>query len=345
MTRPGILSITSNRLIIITIVLFWLYIGQTFFIPLAFALLFTVTLSPVAQYLEDKRIPRIIACLLIVLIFLSLSGLIIFFLFSESMKILQDIPTIQVKLRGLILNFINSAEALTGFPLKANLQFDKVADDSLKNLISWMVNSLSTVGSGLVIFTITPLYMFFMLYYRGLLKKVMNARFTGESLLKINNIFSLSELSIRNYLIGTFFMVIICAVLSLIVLSLFGVKYAFFFSILLAILNLIPYVGNFIGFVLIIMFYYLSNESLPSAFFLLIVMYISNLIQENLIRPFLVGNKMEINAMAVLLALVAGGYMWGFSGMILFIPLIGIIKILLENDKDLKPYSLFLGSN
>jgi predicted PurR-regulated permease PerM len=339
------LAVISQRLIIITLVLVWLYLGQTFFIPLAFALLFTVTLSPVAQYLENKKIPRIISCILIVLVFISFSGLIIFFLFSESVKILQDVPTIQIKLRQLVLSLIDSVEKLSGFPLKDNLEFDKMADNSLRNVITWLVNSLSTVGSGLVIFTITPLYMFFMLYYRGLLKKVMNARFTGESLLKINNIFALSELSIRNYLIGTSLMVIVCAALSLIILSLFGVKYAFFFSILLAILNLIPYIGNFIGFVLIVLFYYLSTDSLPSAFFLLIVMYISNLIQENLVRPFLVGSKMEINAMAVLLALVAGGYMWGFSGMILFIPLVGVIKILLENDQKLKPFSLFFGSD
>jgi predicted PurR-regulated permease PerM len=345
MTPGNKLAIISNRLIIISIVLVWLYLGQTFFIPLAFALLFTVTLSPVAQYFENKRWPRILVCILIVLAFISLSGMVIFFLFSESVKILQDVPTIQTKLRQLVLSLIDSAENVTGFPLKENLEFDKVADNSLKNVISWMVNSLSTVGSGLVIFTITPLYMFFMLYYRGLLKKVLNARFTGESLLKINNIFALSEQSIRNYLIGTSLMVIVCAVLSMIILSLFGVKYAFFFSILLAILNLIPYIGNFIGFVLIVIFYYLSTDSLPSTFFLLLVMYISNLIQENLIRPFLVGSKMEINAMAVLLALVAGGYIWGFSGMILFIPLVGIIKILLENDQKLKPFSLFFGSD
>ncbi|HMQ00831.1 MAG TPA: AI-2E family transporter, partial [Cyclobacteriaceae bacterium] len=284
-------------------------------------------------------------CMLIVLVFISLSGLVIFFLFSEAMRILQDVPTIQLKLRQLVINVIDDIEAFSGLPLKANLEFDRLADDSVKNIAGWMVNSLSTVGSGLVIFTITPLYMFFMLYYRGLLKKVLNARFTGDSLLKINNIFALSEMAIRNYLIGTFLMVIVCAVLSMIVLSIFGVEYAFFFSILLAILNLIPYIGNFIGFIIILIFYYLSNESVSATFFLLMVMYISNLIQENLIRPFLVGSKMEINAMAVLLALVAGGYMWGFSGMIIFIPVVGILKILLENDKTLKPFSLFFGSD
>lgn len=344
MDRLNLTRLISHRLIIITIILIWLYLGQTFFIPLAFALLFTITLSPVAEYLEHKKFPRIISSLLIVMVFISLSGLVIFFLFSESVKILQDVPTIQLKVRALLLNLINNVEDFTGFPLKESLEFDKAAENSLRNIISWIVSRLSTLGSGLVIFTITPLYMFFMLYYRGLLKKVINSRFTGEHLNKINNIFQLSELSIRNYLIGTFFMVIICAVLSLIVLSIFGVKYAFFFSILLAVLNLIPYVGNFIGFVVILFFYYLSKESISSTFFLLMVMYVSNLIQENLIRPFLVGSKMEINALTVLLALVAGGYMWGFSGMIIFIPLIGIIKILLENDKELKPFSLFFGS-
>jgi predicted PurR-regulated permease PerM len=56
-----------------------------------------------------------------------------------------------------------------------------------------------------------------------------------------------------------------------------------------------------------------------------------------------VGDKLSLNALAVFISVIAGGVLWGVTGMIVFIPMVGIIKIILENNERTRPYSLFFG--
>jgi predicted PurR-regulated permease PerM len=53
------------------------------------------------------------------------------------------------------------------------------------------------------------------------------------------------------------------------------------------------------------------------------------------------GNKLRINAFVVFLAVIVGGFIWGVSGMILFIPIIGVVKIVMEQNEKWAPYAVF----
>ena len=64
----------------------------------------------------------------------------------------------------------------------------------------------------------------------------------------------------------------------------------------------------------------------------------------NFITPRIVGSKVSINPFMALLALIIGGEIWGISGMILFVPLIGILRVLFEEIDSLKPYGYLLGN-
>lgn len=63
--------------------------------------------------------------------------------------------------------------------------------------------------------------------------------------------------------------------------------------------------------------------------------------KENFLRPKLIGDKMEMNAMMVFTAVVVGGMIWGFSGMVLFIPMLGVLQALLNSNPLWKPYTIF----
>jgi predicted PurR-regulated permease PerM len=56
-----------------------------------------------------------------------------------------------------------------------------------------------------------------------------------------------------------------------------------------------------------------------------------------------VGDKLSLNALTVFISVIAGGILWGVTGMIVFIPMAGIIKIILESREQTRPYSLFFG--
>jgi predicted PurR-regulated permease PerM len=61
------------------------------------------------------------------------------------------------------------------------------------------------------------------------------------------------------------------------------------------------------------------------------------------IEPFVVGGEVNLSALATIIALIAGGLLWGIAGMILFIPLLGIAKIVFDNVEKLEPIGFLIG--
>jgi predicted PurR-regulated permease PerM len=73
------------------------------------------------------------------------------------------------------------------------------------------------------------------------------------------------------------------------------------------------------------------------------MLWIIQLTENNLITPVIVGSKVKVNTMVVILAILIGGSLWGVSGMILFIPLMGVLKITFDRIPSLAPYGYLLG--
>jgi predicted PurR-regulated permease PerM len=72
-----------------------------------------------------------------------------------------------------------------------------------------------------------------------------------------------------------------------------------------------------------------------------VALFVMNFLQDNVIRPWIVGDKLKLNAFAVFVAIIIGGMIWGVSGMILFIPIVGVAKIILESKEENGVYAIF----
>ena len=125
------------------------------------------------------------------------------------------------------------------------------------------------------------------------------------------------------------------------VFLIFGLKFALFFAVFLALLNLIPFIGNPIGLVVIMFFAIITKDNMLIPILIFVGLFVMNFLQDNVIRPWIVGDKLKINAFAVFVAIIIGGMIWGVSGMILFIPIAGVAKIILESKEEHGVYAIF----
>lgn len=172
----------------------------------------------------------------------------------------------------------------------------------------------------------------------------MESTFKGGELESMRTFFTSAKNSIQNYLAGTLLLTGVSAIMSFVILLFCGIHYAFFFAVFIAVLNLLPYIGNLIAFAVVLVFVWITKESMGIVLLVGGLLYASNLVQENFLRPKMVGDKMEMNAMMVFSAVILGGMIWGFSGMVLFIPLLGILQALLNSKKEWKGYAIFFKS-
>ena len=332
-------------MVLLGLTLTLMILGEQLFIPLTWALVFAFILFPFCDWLEAKGIGRTWSSLIATLLFTILSAVVLFYLVYQSVRILQQEGAIYDTIRDAYENVRMWFYTKLGMDIFHPEEGAKIGTDSLGRVINFAAREISSIGRNVVTITLIPMFLFFLLLYRGLAMKFTKARYEGKKLAQLENFFTKSEYSIQNYLWGTLILTGITSAMAFVILLLFGIRYAFFFAIFIGILNLIPYIGNLAAFVVVLLFVYVTKQDIGITIFCGLALYAANLIQENVLRPKLVGDQMEMNAMVVFTGVIVGGMIWGFSGMVLFIPLLGILKSLLESNPKLKMYSIFFESD
>jgi predicted PurR-regulated permease PerM len=149
---------------------------------------------------------------------------------------------------------------------------------------------------------------------------------------------------IQRYIIGMLTVMLILAFLNTAGLWLVGLDHAMFFGGFAAFLALIPYLGIILGALPPVLFALLMYDSLLYAAGVIVVFGTIQFLEGNFITPNVMSSQVSINPLAAMLALFIGGQLWGIAGMILFIPLTGIMKVVFDRVDALNPYGYLLGN-
>ena len=200
----------------------------------------------------------------------------------------------------------------------------------------------STTGTFLAMFALIPLYIFFLTYFREKYKKfiVLIAEENHHKVMQILN--KISLVSVK-YLKGVMIDVLILSVLGSIGYLLLGIKHAILFGVLAAILNIVPYVGVLIGSLLPILMAIITKDEIGYAIGALGVAVTVQFIDNNFISPYVVGSSVSLNPLSAMIVLIVGAMTWGIAGMILSIPLAGMMKVVFDNIESLKPWGYLIG--
>ena len=164
-------------------------------------------------------------------------------------------------------------------------------------------------------------------------RKFTGAIFNKRIYLNIDKYFNRSNQIFFKFLSGQLVDAIVVGVITSIAMSIMGVKYAVLLGFLIGLFNLIPYIGAIIA-VTIAGIITLLTGGLSQAIWMLVVVIILQQIDANIINPKIVGNSVEISPILVILAVTIGGAYFGLIGMFLAVPVIAIVKVILEDFID-----------
>lgn len=149
----------------------------------------------------------------------------------------------------------------------------------------------------------------------------------------------------RQYLTGVVTVMAIMSVMNSVGLLALGIRNAIFFGVLAAVLNIIPYIGVWIGSSLPMFMALLTKDSLFYPVGVIVLFLFTQFIDNNFLTPRITGSQVKINALATIGVILVGNLVWGVAGMILFIPLLGIAKILFDNVDVLNPFGYLIGDD
>lgn len=321
--------------------------AKTIILPLLFALFFSILLSPFCGWLEKYKFPRFLSSLAGLLLgFIVIFG-IGFFFYNQVVSFAEDVDMVAERLEELL----SSMESFfaTWFAVEGEINLDRVVSAS----IEWIQDNATSLTRGLTgaASTITsiflvPVYTYLMLLFRDVLKNFALKAFgkgDEKNTIKVHSIILKVKTLVQKYITGLLIVIAILAVLNSIMLTIIGVDHAIFFGVFAAMLNVIPFVGPIMGSILPILYALITMDSLFYPLIILLGFYIIQLFESNLFTPTIVGSQVSMNALATLLLIFIGAQIWGLAGMILFIPLGAIIKVICDEVDSLNHFGYLLG--
>ena len=313
-------------------------------LPMLFAALFSLLLLPICRWLEQRGLPRVLAIIMcLLLLVLGLAGIILGF-GSQLTQFKSELPLLQDKLLEFFRDAQEWAHRRFGYQ---PMSIEDLKESSLRLLKksggSYLGTTLNTTSAVLSNLAQVLIYIFCLLLYRDHLRQFMFRFVAPDKRTSVLHTFDNIQTVVQAYISGLFKVIIIVAVLNAIGLIALGVKFAIFFAIFASVLAIIPYIGIMIGAALPTIVTLVETGSPVQAALVIGVFVIVQFLEGNFITPMITGSQVSINPLAAILALILGAELWGTPGMILSIPLIAVIKVVLDANKTTEPWGFLLG--
>lgn len=237
----------------------------------------------------------------------------------------NELPNDSILKSEQVNDFIESIQHID---LREYFNFDRVME--------YISGAISAV-TGIVDVFVAVIVSIYVLAERGkiltFVKRFAEAVFKERTYKNIDKYYKHSNEIFFKFIASQFLDAVVVGILVTIAMSIMGVRYAPLLGFFIGLFNMIPFVGAIIA-VGISAIITLITGGLSQAIWMLIVTIILQQIDANIINPKIVGKSLKISPILVLLAVTIGGAYFGILGMFLAVPVIAIIKILIEDFVD-----------
>ncbi len=303
-----------------------LYFGRALFIPLSYGLFIALLLYPVCRWLEQKKVSRPLSILLSLGLLSILLGIIIYLLFRQLAELQVLWPGLKAKLQVSMTQWTNDlGQYLNITQEQGNQLLSQGFEKSLGSLFGILGNALGRSISSVVNLLLIPIYTYLILFYRTQFVRALTLLVPDRMQSQMSSIMSESVNSYVEFIKGMMTVYLIVGILNSTGLLILGIPHALLFGFIASIMTFIPYVGIMIASLLPIAVSWSLYDSIWPPIGVIVIYAVVRYLEANLIFPWAVSQRVNLNTLATLVIILAGGILWGGSGMILFIPFAAIL--------------------
>jgi AI-2 transport protein TqsA len=322
-----IVTVTALLISIIAVV-FVLKTLKGIFVPLVVAVFLTYLFAPVVELLAKIKIPRILTLFILLAIVFLIGTFFAQIIISNIKEFVNYWPTVENKLLTRIGVLLNTYLNIDTTNLFSVLQSQRITD-LFSNVVS---RSFSFVGQFLL--TLLILIFIYLTYhnYPRLIKKAFNRQRAKEIFMVLDNI----NKQIINYIMVKTLISAGTGILTGVACAVLGIKFPIMWGTLAFLLNYIPYIGSLAAVVFPIT---LSIIQFPHSYIPLIAAASLIAIQfaiGSYLDPEMMGNKFNLSPILIIISLFFWSYVWGVVGAFLAVPIVAVVKIVIQNIESFK---------
>lgn len=331
-----------------------LYFARTVFLPIVVAVLLNFLLAPLVRLLKKVYLPEPISALFVILIFLGTIGYGFYSLSGPAKTWLnnstQNFSVISTKIEQLTMP---AKKSLKGF-FNIREQIEKTTKISEKEVPQVVTVSSSDLSHFNGLFASTGEFfielgvIFFILYFLlasgdFFLKKTVEILPTLEKKKEAIIIAREIRREITSFLVTKTITGLGLAVVIAIVMYFMQMPNPVFWGVLAGVLEFIPYIGVTIGTALCALTALFVFDNPTQIIITPLSFFIITSITGNFIVPLILSKSLTLHPVIIFVGVIFGGWMWGFAGALIAIPLLSILKIFCNNIQSLSSLGKFLG--
>jgi predicted PurR-regulated permease PerM len=208
----------------------------------------------------------------------------------------------------------------------------------------WLVQGVGSLYSILLVATFVPFLVFFMLATKRRIWRATMELFPDEHQDDVKK--ALEEVSsmLRSFVAGNVLVALILALSSWAFFLAIHLDYPFLTGNVSGVLNLVPYLGAVLAWIPPFMIGMAQWSTAGPYIGVAAVLTMFHIIGLNVLMPAIVGRRVHLNALAVTVALLFWGWLWGAIGLILAIPITATIKVICDHTDGWEPFGHWLGA-
>jgi len=346
--RARIQRIQAASLVILAAaaILSLLYVAKLILVVILTAVLMAFVLAPLVDALSNFRLPRPVGAFLAVSLLGIALATVSYLSYARALDFMSEIPAYKTRIQRIVNTIQQLAE-----------QFEKTTETVLpaepedKNSVtirehnsfgSFLGRNVITFSEALLSISFIPFLLFFMLSWQD------HVRASSVMLFQMKNrntayvALGLIAAMIRSFIVGNFVIGLFLSGASIAVFGLIGLPYFYFVGVISGFLSLIPYLGVVLATLppVIVGLGYLTTATFIIACAFVVGLHFFAM---NVLYPMVLGKRLQLNPLAVTIALLFWGWLWGAMGLILAVPLTGALKIICDNVDRLRPFGAWMG--
>lgn len=323
------------------------YFAAVVLVPVITSIALAYALWPAVAQLNRWRFPHLLSVIIVMLVTVVLLSLIGYLVYSQTADFVQNYPEHIERLRQL------RDEKFSNLPAPIDTLVDEKLTDLESNLdvsslshvpkylFKGVTSVLSFLGSVSLVLLLTLFVLIEQPSYSRRLKHIFGrhrAGVTGTVVDEVSARFS-------KYVWARFLETIALTVIFSVGFLLFGVRYAYIWGPLAAVINLVPYVGAVAGGIPPMIMALIQYDSLTIPLLVFAFTLVVQFVESNLIMPRMFQDSLNVSLFAQLVATVYWGWLWGALGIILAVPITAAVKVFCDNVEALKPLGILLSGD
>jgi len=318
--------------ILVCLVLYLLFLILPISTPFFIAFFLAYLLDPVVDWFENKHINRTWGILTIYITLIIIISTGVFYglpkIILELNKFADTIPTYANQVQEYIKIWQKNYSKVD-IPESIRL----ITDDTIKQVENYLIEIFKKTAQAFVYFftkifdiILAPILAFYLLKDFDQIKEYFLKLIPAAGRKDIINLGQQMDKILKSFLRGHLFVALVVGGLTALGLSIIGMEFALVLGLIAGVFNIIPYFGPLFGIIPAVSLALLQSKKM--ALYVFIIMFIIQQIEGNIISPKILGKSTGLHPLMIILALLAGGHLFGILGMIMAVPLTGILKVL-----------------